>query len=98
MKEKIKMATKAEQNKKTSDVPSRKVNIDPIWRRFLDKQLSGKLEVLVELEDDYVPDYLTITGSFTVGFMRAQLPASALGQLETDSRVLSVELREFSAA
>jgi len=78
---------------------NRRVDIDPIWQRFINPSLhaslAGHFAALVKLAENYQPDYLTVTGVFGQGFVKAEFPSSALAKVEKDAGVLSVELREF---
>ena len=76
---------------------NRKVDIDPIWQRFLSVS-NGHFEALVRLKDNYQPDYMNIVGPFSPGVLKAELQAEALPRLAADEKVLSVELREYVVA
>jgi hypothetical protein len=76
----------------------RTVDIDPIWQRFAGLSPEGTFRALVRLSGDYKPAYMKIDGTFSPGVLKAEMPASALPCLAKDSKVLSVEFREFVMA
>lgn len=69
--------------------------VGPVWERFSTALKGGHFEALVCLQEGYTPDYMKITGPFSPGVLRAELPADALTRLEHDEKVISVDVREF---
>ncbi|MBI1273188.1 MAG: hypothetical protein GC131_03770 [Alphaproteobacteria bacterium] len=56
---------------------------------------AGGFSAIVRLaRPEYRPEYMTILGTFTPGWMRARINCDALDRAADDSDVLSVELCE----
>jgi len=59
-------------------------------------QPSGVFQAIVQLADPaYRPSYMQILGTFSPGFMRAQIAYAAFAAARADQDILTVELRAY---